>query len=146
MWVCRRAMGRSWGMKPRTALWLYKTVLLPRLVYASVVWWPRVEKMEAKNLLNSLQGNYLRAAIGAMKTTQTVALEVALCIHPLDLTVLGTACITAYRLRCQGEWKDTRLGHTRLKWLYAHPFTLVQDRTLRKYQIHKGFKAIMPTI
>jgi len=32
-----------------------KMVLLPRLTYAAVVWWPRVEKVEARNLLKSLQ-------------------------------------------------------------------------------------------
>ncbi|XP_020298816.1 uncharacterized protein LOC109863050 [Pseudomyrmex gracilis] len=52
-WACRRAMGKSWGIKLNTALWIYKTVLVPRLPYA-VVWWPRVEKMESKNLLKSL--------------------------------------------------------------------------------------------
>jgi len=29
----------------------------------------RAEKVEARNLLKSLQGNYLRAVIGAMKIT-----------------------------------------------------------------------------
>jgi len=41
MWTCRRAMGKTWGTKPRVALWLYKMVLLPRLMYAAVVWWKR---------------------------------------------------------------------------------------------------------
>jgi len=31
--------------------------------YAVVVWRPRVEKVKARNLLKSLQGSYLRAAI-----------------------------------------------------------------------------------
>jgi len=29
-------MGKTWGMKFRIALWLYKMVFLPRLMYAAV--------------------------------------------------------------------------------------------------------------
>jgi hypothetical protein len=29
MWVCRRAMGKTWGINPKIALWMYKTILLP---------------------------------------------------------------------------------------------------------------------
>jgi len=36
-WACRRAMGKTWGLKPKIGLWLYKAVLLPRLTYAAVV-------------------------------------------------------------------------------------------------------------
>lgn len=96
--------------------------------------------VETRNLLESP-----RAATGTMRITPTEALELALCIYPLDLTVIEAACITVYRLKCQGEWRDTRLGRTRLRWLYIHPFTLAQDRTLRNYQIHKDFKALAPT-
>ncbi|XP_071572363.1 uncharacterized protein [Temnothorax nylanderi] len=139
MWMCRRAMSKSWGIKASIALWLYRAVLLPRLLYASVIWWPRARKVEAKNLLKSLQGSYLRAAVGAMKTTPTEALEIALCIPPLDLAVEHAARNTAYRLKCQGEWRNTGLGHTRLDLLQKNLFTLKQDRILRKYQLVKRF-------
>ncbi|XP_071577346.1 uncharacterized protein [Temnothorax nylanderi] len=145
MWMCRRAMSKSWGIRASIALWLHRAVLLPRLLYASVIWWPRTRKVEAKNLLKSLQGSYLRAAVGAMKTTPTEALEIALCIPPLDLAVEHAARNTAYRLKCQGEWRSTGLGHTRLGLLQKNPFTLKQDRTLRKYQLVKHFTVRIPT-
>ncbi|XP_011705799.1 PREDICTED: uncharacterized protein LOC105460998, partial [Wasmannia auropunctata] len=140
MWACRRALGKNWGIRPRVALWIYETVLLPRLTYAAVVWWPRVEKVEARNLLKSLQGNYLRAAVGAMKTTPTEALEVALCLPPLDQKIIYLARLTAYRLMCQGEWRNTGLG-----LLQKHPFTLKQDRIPRKHQLTNTFKVLIPT-
>jgi hypothetical protein len=56
---------------------MYKTIFLPQILYASVVWWLMVSKVEAKNVLHSLQGIYLRAAVGSLKTT-TEVLEVAL--------------------------------------------------------------------
>jgi len=145
MWTCRRAMGKTWGTKPRVALWLYKMVLLPRLTYAAVVWWPRVEKVEAKNLLKSLQGSYLRAAAGAMRSTPTEALEIALCFPPLNQTIVCSARLTAYRLKCQGEWRNVGIGHTRLGFLHKHPFTLKQDKIPRQYQLVKTFKVTLPT-
>ncbi|XP_018392964.1 PREDICTED: uncharacterized protein LOC108772018, partial [Cyphomyrmex costatus] len=50
-----------------------------------------------------------------------------------------------YRLRCQGEWKETRTGHTRLGLSDKHPFNLKQDRIPRKHQWVKTFKVKIPT-
>jgi hypothetical protein len=52
---------------------MYKAILLPKLMYAAIVWWSIVSWVEIRNLLQSLQGNYLRVAVGAMKTTPTEA-------------------------------------------------------------------------
>jgi len=80
MWACRRVVGKSCGINPNIAMWIYKTVLLPHILYASVVWWCVVSRVEAKNL----QGSYLRTPVGSVKATPTEALEVALCLTPLD--------------------------------------------------------------
>jgi hypothetical protein len=56
-----------------------------------------VSRVEIRNLLRSLQGIYLRAALGAMKMTPMEALEVALYQTPLDLAAIGAAGLTAYR-------------------------------------------------
>ena len=37
IWMCRKAMGKTWGISPKIALWMYKTVLLPQILYSSVV-------------------------------------------------------------------------------------------------------------
>jgi hypothetical protein len=50
-----------------------------------------VSRVEIRNLLQSLQGNYLRAAVGAMKTTPMEALEVVLYQTPLDLAAVEAA-------------------------------------------------------
>jgi len=42
-----------------------------------------VERVEARNLLKSLQGSYLRVITEAMKSIPTEALETALCVPPL---------------------------------------------------------------
>jgi hypothetical protein len=112
MWVCRRAIGKTWGINSKITLWMYKAILLPKLLYAAVVWWPMVSRVEIRNLLQSLQGKYLRAAVESIKTTHTEALEVALRQAPLDLAAIEAAGVTAYRLKCWGQWRNTGLGHT----------------------------------
>jgi ribonuclease HI len=102
-------------------------------------------KVEIRNLLRSLQGNYLRAAVGAMKMTPMEALEVALYQAPLDLAAIEAAGLTAYRLKCQGEWRNMGLGHTKLEFLQKYSYTLNQDRILEKYQLVKSCKIRIPT-
>jgi hypothetical protein len=67
-----------------------------------------------------------------VKTPPAEALEVVLCITRVDLAVIGAARYTAYRLSCKGEWRNMGLGHTKLKSLQKYPFTLKQDRILKK--------------
>jgi len=133
MWACRRVVGKSRRINPSIAMWMYKTVLLPQILYASVVWWCVVSGVETKNLQRSLQGSYLRTPIASVKATPTEALEVVLCLTALNLAVIGAARSTACRLSCQGEWRNTGLGHMKLQFLQKYPFTLKQDRNLKKY-------------
>nr|XP_034174838.1 uncharacterized protein LOC117601763 [Osmia lignaria] len=144
LWACRRALGKTWGFKPSIALWVYKAILLPRLTYAAIVWWPRTKKKETGNLLKSLQGSYLRAIAGSMRTTPTAALQVALGCPPLEHVITNVAKLSAYRLQCLGEWKSTGNGHTALEFLHKPPFTFTQDRIPRKYQLQSTFKVLIP--
>jgi hypothetical protein len=44
-----------------------------------------------------------------MKTTPIETIEVALSLISLDLAVIRAARFTAYRLDCQGEWRNIGL-------------------------------------
>jgi len=50
-WQCRRIVGKTWGITPHIAHWLYTAVVTPTLVYAAVVWWPHVELGTARTML-----------------------------------------------------------------------------------------------
>jgi hypothetical protein len=58
-----------------------------------------------------------------METILTEAQEVVLCQTPLDLAAIEAAGLTVYRSKCQGEWSDTGLGHTKFNLLQKYPFT-----------------------
>jgi hypothetical protein len=80
-----------------------------------------------------------------MKTTPMEALEVALYHAPLDLAAIEAVGLTAYRLKCQGEWRNTGLGHTKLLIPPEIPITLNKDSILKKYQLVKPYEIRIPT-
>jgi len=92
-----------------------------------VVSWSVVSRVEAKNLLRSLQNSYPRAAVGSVKTTPTEAPEVAIRLTSLYLSVIGAAGFTAYRFVREN-------GHANREFLYQYPFILKQDGILKNYQ------------
>jgi hypothetical protein len=59
-----------------------------------------VSRVEAKKLLQSLQGSHLRATVESMKTTPTETLEVAISFTLLELVFIRAAIFTAYRFNC----------------------------------------------
>ena len=42
LWLCTRPIGENRSLKPDALMWIYMTVLLPRLTYAAIVWWSRI--------------------------------------------------------------------------------------------------------
>jgi len=47
----------------------------------------------------------------------------ALCSPHLDQLIVCSARLTAYRLKCQGKWRDAGLDHTKLGVFQKYPFT-----------------------
>jgi hypothetical protein len=70
-----------------------------------------------------------------MKTTPTEALKTATSFNSLEFGFIGAARFIAYRLNCQGEWRNTGFGHTKLECLQKCPSTLKEDRTLKEYHL-----------
>jgi hypothetical protein len=38
LWQCRKAIGRSWGLKPKVVYWIYTAIVRPILSYAYIIW------------------------------------------------------------------------------------------------------------
>jgi len=103
-WQCRRIVGKTWGIIPKIAHWIYTTIIRPMLTHGAVVWWPRVELGVARTLLSSLQ----RLAItGAIRTTPTAAMEVLTGLLPLDIYIKLVAMSTCYCIKSNTSWKHT---------------------------------------
>lgn len=139
-WLCKRTLGQTWGLRPKMVKWIYKAVLLPRLTYGSLVWWPRSNLVTAKGLLDRLQSMMLRCVTGSTRTTPRAAISVAAGVFPLDVEIKRTAALAAARLKALGEWKGGCGGHgaiTGFECLSQLPAT--SDRTLVDLSFVKRF-------
>ena len=112
---CRRIVGKTWGITPKIAHWIYIAVIRPMLTYAAVVWWPRVELKTAITTLGRVQRLACMAITGAIRTTPTAAMEILLGLPPLDTYVKSVAMNTCYRLSSTSSWRSVGEGHTRIR-------------------------------
>ncbi|KAI5735212.1 hypothetical protein M8J77_015582 [Diaphorina citri] len=124
--TCRRAVGKTWGLKPKMVYWLYTMVVRPTITYGALVWWPKTEQATVIKKLRSLQRQACIGITGTMKTTPTLALETILNLPPLELFIKGVARMASYRMECNNTWKPKRpnLGHVRIN-------TVIHNRILQ---------------
>jgi hypothetical protein len=77
---------------------MYKATFLTQTLYESMVLWPMVSRMDARSLLPSLQGSYLRAAVEYIQTKRTQPLKVTLC--PSGFSGLVVSMLASDTLDC----------------------------------------------
>jgi hypothetical protein len=78
--------------------WLCTRVIRPSILYAALVWWPKVMQKTTKVQSGRIQRMACLAITGAMKSTPTAAMEVLLNLTPLDLLVMAEVRMALYRL------------------------------------------------
>lgn len=150
LWQCRRAVGKTWGLTPKVAYWMYTMIIRPMVSYAAVVWWPRTELVTAKAKLGRIQRLGCLNVTGAIRTTPTAALEVLLDLPPLDLYVRCEAMATSSRLCRIGQWKQYGMGvgHSEANNRAGQQISVLglrSDHTIPKYYFDKRFKVLFPT-
>ena len=149
-WQCRRAFGKTWGLRPNYVYWLYTQIIRPLLSFAAIVWWPRIEVGVGVKPLTQIQRMALLGVTGSVKTTPTAALEIALSILPIDLWIKETAVKTLLRLKSThmlhknavlgagghlGVWKDMN------SIVSTH---MAHDRKIVSYNFERAFEVKFP--
>ena len=105
---CRRAVGSTWGLSPKTMHWLYTTAIRPILEYGCVIWCPGLQLLTAQRLLSKVQRAACLAATSAYPGTPTAALETFLNLPPLHEHLRGVATRVAHRMSVRGGWRGYR--------------------------------------
>lgn len=111
-WACRRMFGQTWGLKPRMVRWIYTAILVPQLIYASLVWWPALRRAGIRKTLGRVYRLAGLGITGALGTTPTLALGALLDILPPHIAAEAGARNAAIRLLFSGRWTRAAYGHT----------------------------------
>lgn len=53
--ICRREVGRTYGLNPKILLWLYTVVVRPASTYGAIVCWTRIQVQTVTKKLASVQ-------------------------------------------------------------------------------------------
>ena len=145
LWLCKRAIGSNWGLKPDTLLRIFTAILRPRLTYTSIDWWSRVKQKTAMARFERLRGLIIRVITGASKSSPTTALGALMGLDPLHLTITAEAGKAAWRI---GENSNTviskKLRNTAN--IATRPIMkMVWDRTSPRYLFDKNYKVSLLT-
>lgn len=118
-WAVGALCGRYWGLQPRRVLYIYKSIILPRITYGSIVFWHKLHSSYNGNnsRIKTIATVQRRAALfisGAMKTTPTIPLLAILKLTPIDIHICRRALETYVRLKGCGAWLNNGSpgGHT----------------------------------
>ena len=105
LFACQRAMGKSWGLAPVLARWIFVAMVRPIMSYASVVWCNAIDRFGYNvDSLNKIQHLACRFITGGLKSAPTKALEICSDLSPLPLFIKQTAVSTAVRLMDWKKW------------------------------------------
>ncbi|XP_061725440.1 uncharacterized protein LOC133531320 [Cydia pomonella] len=149
LYQCKRAVGKNWGLKPGMIYWIYKAVILPRVLYGAVVWWHRAHIKEYQRDLTKVQRLACLMMTGAMRTTPTHAMEVMLGLKPLWIEVEKRATEQWYRMKACKEWRGScvdkrhaliqREALSRFEMLMANNDLIKRQEIFdKKYRVHIG--------
>lgn len=104
LWAAKSIVSRNWGMSPKKVTWLYQQVVLPRVLYGSLIWWHKVQENLTKAKFTKLQRMALLMISGATRSTPTAALEAILNIPPIDIKIRTLAVKACDRLLQEKLW------------------------------------------
>lgn len=128
-----QSIGFYWGPSPRLTKWAYTGVVLPSLMYGSLVWHRACQRKGVRNSLQRLQGLAMRCLAPQRKGSPTQGLEVILNLIPLDLLILESASKAFLRTKPLHITRWESFGHGQLK---GHRYSLLDDPALVEAASH----------
>lgn len=147
-WACRRMFSSTWGLKPAVVKWIHTAIIEPQVTYASIVWWPALQRETNKKALNKVYRLALLGISGALRTTPTLALGALLNVASLDITARAKAMCAALRLKFGGKWRKANRGHASLlngNGYLDEVLALGGDRGSCSYHFHRNYTVTFPS-
>ncbi|XP_063677002.1 uncharacterized protein LOC134813244 [Bolinopsis microptera] len=100
---CRRTVGPTWGMNPKTCKWMYTAVIRPILSNCGSIWIRATQTDTNARKFKRVQALALRMMSGAMTSTPFIALNHLTNTSDIILFLIGEAAKGAARLQAYGS-------------------------------------------
>lgn len=102
MALCKRAVGPTWGLRPGTVMWIYKTVVRPTMAYGALVWCGATMVKSHMAFFDRVQ----RVALfsGTMRSAPSSGLECLFGLEPMYIRIQRVAISTMLRLETNNQW------------------------------------------
>ena len=114
-----RLVGKTWGLTPRRAKWVYTAMVRPLIAYGAVCWTKVTESAAWEAKLRKLQRVALLQMTAAYPSTPTAALEMLTGLLPLHLHLREVAVAASVRLARSGHWQTAKTAPHK-GWLKTH--------------------------
>ena len=153
---CRRVVGPTWGLNPKTASWIYTTIVRPALSYGAMVWANAMLTKTNQDNMIQLQRLALKMVTGALPSTPSAALDKITNTTPITEHLRFCAVKTAYTLMATGQWegpvkselknpkKFTSHANTVNKTLRSLPPEWTHDLTTPELSLDRDFLTEIP--
>lgn len=107
----RQFFGRHWGINMKLMKWAYESIILPKMFYASIVWFHKTQnhksgkKTSFMKKLDAIHSAAIRSFSYSFKSTPTLAIEAALGVLPLQESLKKRTTLDILRLHKLGQWR-----------------------------------------
>ena len=100
---CKRAVGPTWGLTPKSCKWICEKAIRPILSYGSLLWINAIQKKHNQNALAEVEGLALRMTSGAIPSTPTIAVNQLTNTTFITNYIEGEAAKSLLRVKAAGH-------------------------------------------
>ena len=104
--LIKRTIGKKWGLSPDKMLWVYKTLIIPKITYACVAWASNLTQTQVSKL-NSIQALAARLITRCNSKTPSTLLYALLNLSPIEAKINETALSRAITCKAERHWNYT---------------------------------------
>lgn len=99
----QRMTGKRFGVSPFLTMWIFRQIVIPRILYGCFSWW-RDDRPRRAERLEPVKNLALRITTGAMKGTSTVVMQTILGAAPIQSTARELTLGAIARLKMNDRW------------------------------------------
>jgi hypothetical protein len=81
LWICRRACGVMWDLRPKVVHWLYVSICRSSITFAPLVWWRGCQTASTKKRLSRIQRLAYVGIMEMMHTNLSGAVDALASLH-----------------------------------------------------------------